>query len=508
MGHMSLSPSEADPSRRNFLKSSAGAAAAAVAAGISPQVMAAEESKRSGGKTNLLFILCDQWRASAVSWEDEQLRTPNLEALAKDGVVFNRAYAANPVCTPNRSCILTGRHSHQHGMITNSLMLPPAEKCWPEVFKDAGYATHYIGKWHMDGEPKPGFVPPGWRRRGFETFEGFNRGHIYHRHWGFDNEGEPLPFERGGDPYYEPTLQAELTMDFIREQQPKNPWACFVSWGPPHTPFNPPDSFDKYSAEDIEPPANVPEAHKAKAKKELAGYYGLCESLDHELGRILKCLEEQGAAEDTLIVFTSDHGELAGCHGKYRKGEPENESLQIPLVISHKAKIKGGRTSEVLFNSIDHFPTLLSLCGLKDPGTATGSDLSAFVTGAKPDTEGPTSIYCEGKVTGSPAEGEKPGRAAKGKGGKAVPTAWRTIVTPERKLTVRGSWDNVEHLFDVKADPLEQKNLVDEAKYSDEIAALTKQLKKMAKETGDTFPLRPLSAQKEYTEEEAATAFN
>ena len=170
--------------RRSFL------ASAALGAGSLARADPAE-------RTNLLFVLADQWRSSAFGFgSDAVVRTPNLDRLGAQGANWKRAYAANPVCTPNRACILTGRYSHQTGMIRNDLQLPPGETCWPEVFRSAGYATHYVGKWHMDGTGKPGFVPPGWRRRGFETFEGFNRGHVYHRPWGFGDAGEPLAPKR------------------------------------------------------------------------------------------------------------------------------------------------------------------------------------------------------------------------------------------------------------------------------------------------------------------------
>ncbi|MCH7790309.1 MAG: sulfatase-like hydrolase/transferase, partial [Acidobacteria bacterium] len=135
---------------------------------------------------NLLFVLTDQWRFSAFGHgSDEIVRTPHIDDLAASGVLCTSGYSANPLCTPNRASILTGRYAHQHGLTTNDLMLPPQEVCWPQSFRDSGYATHYIGKWHIDGPEKPGFVPPGWRRRGFDTFEGFNRGHFYHRQSGY-----------------------------------------------------------------------------------------------------------------------------------------------------------------------------------------------------------------------------------------------------------------------------------------------------------------------------------
>ena len=487
-------------SRRSFLQqTSAAAATAPVLSNLQSHVSAADQKQTP---PNVLFVLADQWRFSAFGHStDEVVRTPHIDQLAEEGVNFERAYAANPVCTPNRTCLLTGRHSHQHGMFANNLMLPPEEICWPELFEKAGYATHYVGKWHMDGPAKPGFVPRGWRRRGFQTFEGFNRGHVYHKHWGFDNEGNPL--EKSVDPlpnpYYEPILQTDLALDFM-EKNKDNPFCCYLSWGPPHTPFNPPKKFERYSPDEIKHRPNVPQAHLNRATKDLVGYYGLCESLDHQMGRLMTYLKDSGLATNTLVIFSSDHGELAGSHGKYRKSEPEDESLHVPLIMRMPGKLAAGQKSQALFNSIDVMPTMLSLCGLEDPGTCTGRDLSAIATGQSNDM--PESIYCEGKLNSSQPDPKNANRQQK----NAPANTWRTVVTNRHKLIVRSDWDNVEGLYDLHNDPFEMNNLSGDPNHRETQADLIDELRRWAKETGDTFPLQPKIAKAKYTDEEAAQA--
>ena len=451
---------------------------------------------------NLLFILADQWRASALGvGSDEIVRTPHIDRLASQGVHWQRAYASNPVCTPNRSCILTGRFSHQHGMITNNLMLPPSEVCWPEVYRAAGYATHYIGKWHMDGVEKPGFVPHGWRRRGFDTFEGFNRGHTYHKHWGFDNDGGPIAekWNANGRVYYEPSLQTDLAIDFMRQYQDQ-PFCCYVSWGPPHTPFNPPDAWDKYTSSDIRLRPNVPKDHQQRARKDLARYYGLCESLDFEMGRLLEFLDESGLADNTLLVFTADHGELAGSHGKYRKSEPEDESLNVPLIMRMPGRIKSGLQSQTLCNSIDLMPTMLTLCGLTTPEACVGRDLSGAIAGQgiAPDVE---SVYTEGKVNSGPPQENDSGRRNRRR--PETSNAWRSLVTRRYKLTVRGGFDNVERLIDLENDPFEQENLAGDPQRRAVQDDLIGELRRWAQETGDVFPQVPIAAKAMYTDAEA-----
>ena len=446
-------------------------------------------------RPNLLFVLADQWRRSAFGFgSDPVVRTPNFDRLAREGANWTRAYAANPVCTPNRACILTGRHSHQTGMIRNDIQMPPGETCWPDVFRSHGYATHYVGKWHLDGEEKPGFVPPGWRRRGFATFEGFNRGHIYHKPWGFDDEGGPLPVRRhsDADPYYEPALQTDLAIRFMARHS-EQPFACYLSWGPPHTPFRPPASHDLYDQREIVLRANVPDEHAARAAKELAGYYGLCESLDHQMGRIMAFLEETGMAATTLVVFTSDHGELAGSHGMYRKGQPEDESLHVPLLMRLPGAIAEGVEPGTLASSVDLMPTMLSLCGLPAQGSCVGRDLSGAVVRGSADP-GVDSLYCEGKVSS--------GKDAPPNANSPHQGPWRTVVTQRHKLTVRSDFANVQSLYDLRDDPFELRNLAGRADARSVQSDLVGELRDWAARTEDPFPARPPSARVSYPDPE------
>src|SRR5581483_4775560 len=347
--------------RRLFLKS-------AFAAGLSQTDAAAAQP------TNVLFILADQWRSSAFSHAgDPVVETPHFDQLVSQGIRLSRMYASNPVCTPNRSCIITGRYSHQHGMTHNNIMLPPNETSVADLFSRAGYATHYVGKWHMDGAGRPGFVPPGWRRRGFQTFEGFNSGHYYPtgaRY--FTNDGKLL-----WPDVYEPTYQTDLAMTFIKRNL-DHPFYCYLSWGPPHAPYRPPKDWDRYDPAKLKWRPNVPEETRndPRTRRWAAGYYGSCAALDHELGRLMRFLAESRLAERTLVVFTSDHGDMLGSHAAYHKSKPEDESLHVPLFMRLPGRIPERQTTPVLASSIDLAPTILSICGVKRLPNATGRDLS------------------------------------------------------------------------------------------------------------------------------------
>ena len=456
--------------RRQFLTTAAAAR------------LAAQQSSRP---PNVLFVLVDQWRFSAFSHSTDPLvQTPHIDRLASQGALFRRAYATNPVCTPNRSCIVTSRYCHQHRMVGNDIMLPPDNTpCLGEVFQAGGYDTHYVGKWHMDGDERPGFVPRGWRRRGFETFEGFNRGHFYYESPTFTNDGGPLPIDG-----FEPVGQADLAIRYMRGRAAGGrPFFCYLSWGPPHTPYRPPEGYRKY----LEPGAklewrdNVPEEWRESelGRKELGGYYGLCEALDDEMGRVLKFLDESGLADDTIVVFTADHGDMHGSHNQTRKGKPEDESLHVPLMVRWPKRIAPAKL-DTLATSIDLMPTLISMAGLKVPGHCEGRDLSTALVEGRPLQV--DSLYTQGQMTNAEKQ-------------------WRALVTPTHKLAIYGAGQTTK-LFNLERDPYELTNLAGKREHKALQADLHAQLLKKAKETGDPFPAAAPKAKVLYTDEEAERA--
>lgn len=467
--------------RREFLVS-------ASAAGV---VAAAENNATSKRKTNVLFILADQWRFSAFGHAgDPNVRTPHFDRLRQEGIDFQQTYAANPLCTPNRSCILTSRYSHQTGMTVLDIQLPPDEPTMTQVFADSGYSTHYVGKWHMDGPAKPGFVPPGWRRRGIGTFEGFNRGHYYPTGaMYFTNEGKLVHPD-----VYEPTYQTDLAMSFIKKNA-NRPFFCYLSWGPPHTPYNPPPNWKIYDADKIQWRPNVPDELRRDTwvRNALAGYYGLCSSLDDELGRLLKFLKEQNLEEDTLLVFTSDHGDMLASHGAYYKSKPEEESLHVPLLMRLPQKIKPGAATDTLTSSIDLMPTILSICGLATPKGAMGRNLAPVALGLK--SKKLESIYAAGQMrqvtaTGAVAlkandDGADPSR--RGSPGISQGMEWRALVTEEHKLVTLCD-GRTAGLFHRRSDPYELKNLTDDKNAKSLLRHLQAQMKIKGASVDDRFP--------------------
>jgi arylsulfatase A-like enzyme len=459
--------------RRTFLKATGAAALAASLPGCQrvPPV-----------RWNLLFVLADQWRFAALDpVSGSPIHAPNIDRLAEQGLRCSRAYAANPVCAPSRASIMTGRLPHQHGVIENQLTLPPSERGFARSFADAGFDTHYIGKWHLDGAARPGFVPPGWRRHGFETFEGFNRGHRYERPRTFTNEGELLTPE-----VFEATYQTDRAIHFM-ETHRADPFFCFLSWGPPH-----PASFGARASmrfASTEPPwrANVPARFRERRalRSVLGSYYDLCERLDDEMGRLLAALEGAGLAERTLVVFTSDHGDMLGSHGLLHKEHPYEESVRVPLILRMPGRIRPSSESEALVSGIDLMPTLTRLCGLGAPETCTGRDLSAVLLGEGAATPA-SSIYCQGRMGEAKPVGRHLGQGA-----------WRAVVTERHKLVVDETGKALL-AFDLAQDPQELENLAEGAAHVALIEDLEQQLEAWKSRTNDPFPGPVAAAQRAY----------
>jgi arylsulfatase A-like enzyme len=472
-------------SRRTFLGGALGTAAAVAGPGLS--WLGCNGEATPAERPNLLFVLADQWRFCAFGdGEDGGPATPHMLQLASQGTRFTRSYAANPVCAPSRASLITGRHAHLHRVIDNDLMLPPDEPGLAEAFDRAGYATHYIGKWHLDGPAKPGFVPPGWRRRGFRTFEGFNRGHRYTDPISFANDGSVVRPEK-----LEYEYQTDRALDFLRgaRSRPEQPFFCFLSWGPPHQPEPPArlSNPERFASRPAPWRLNVPPRlrENPNLRAYLGGYYDLCEALDREMGRLLAGLDELGLADDTLVVFSSDHGDMIGSHGLRWKKHPFEESLGVPLMLRWPGRIPAGRYTKALASGVDLLPTLHGLCGLETPASCSGRDLSQVARGG--DEARDASVYAAGRMTDGPER------------------EWRALVTQRYKLVIRAPW-RASHLYDLEHDPFERTNLVDEpghAKTRDELLARAREWKER---TRDPFPKPSPRARESYADAETTQA--
>lgn len=450
--------------RRKFIKN-ISAATAAIA--LSPAIPACATKRK---KPNIVYILTDQWRASATGYAgDPNVRTPNIDRLAQESYNFRNAVSVCPVCTPYRASLLTGRYPTSTGMFFNDLHLPPAEYCIGDALTEAGYKTAYIGKWHLDGHGRHVFIPPE-RRRGFEYWKVAECDHNYnHSHYYAGKSPEKL-FWDGYDVY----AQTKDAQQYITDQaETGEPFALFVSYGTPHFPHHtaPEELKALYPPEELRLPVNVPESMKEQAALEAQGYYAHCQALDDSIKDLLVTLDEKGLREDTIMVFTSDHGEMLGSHGVRPKAKqvPLNESAGVPFLLRYPA-IHGneGKLIDLPINTPDIFPTLFGLAGLEIPGTIEGDDLSYVIRGGS-EPENHAALYMQV----APWE-----RGEYGKEYRALKTPGYTYVR-----ALDGPW----LLFDDVNDPFQMNNLVSRPEYADILTDLDNRLQKMLIKIDDDF---------------------
>ena len=400
-------------------------------------------------RPNLLFMVADTWRGQTLpSAGDADIVAPNLARLAKQSVDFRRAYTSYPVCCPARAAMLTGKFPHAAGVTRNHSLLPVEQPTMSAELKRAGYRTGYIGKWHLDGGENPGFVPPS-RRRGFDYWAAYN---LAHQHYGSVYfRDTPEPVRPGG---FEPDFQTGLAIDFLRKET-KQPFFLYLSWVAPHAPYTPPARHAIYDPAKIHLRPNVPESSKAAARADLPGYYGLCTAVDENLGRVLAELDRSGRAEETIVVFTSDHGHMLASHGIEGIDFPYEEACRIPLLVRYPRRLKPRAEKEALVSNVDYAPTLLALCGVQAPPGMQGRNLANWLTGR--GGERPEPIYAYGSL-GTPEE-------------------WRMIVRGPHKLVINSKW-KATHLFDLHRDPYEMRNLVENRSESRKRDQLYNQLRR------------------------------
>ncbi|MCD6361924.1 MAG: sulfatase, partial [Armatimonadetes bacterium] len=338
-------------------------------------------------RPNLLFVFADQMRAQDCGFMGSgEVRTPHLDRIAREGVTFTNAVSTCPVCTPYRASLLTGRYPLSLGMVQNDVRLSTEVTSIAHVLRDEGYRTGYVGKWHLDGQYRGGFTPPGPRRQGFDYWRVANCNHDYLRGYYYADDPEPV-FMEG----YDADWQTDQAMQFIRETA-GDAFCLFLSWGPPHNPcWVMPEEYKLYAPGDVTLRPNVPVELADEARGEIAGYWSHITALDRNMGRLMDCLEETGVADDTIVVFTSDHGDMLGSQGMARKQKPFEESLMVPFVLRWPGRAPAGLRCDTLINAPDVMPTLLSLMGAPVPDTVEGADLSHAALGEPGDE--PTSAF-------------------------------------------------------------------------------------------------------------------
>ncbi len=340
-------------------------------------------------KPNVLFILTDQWRASAVGYDGNPVvKTPDLDRFSEESVNFVNTVSVAPVCTPYRASLLTGKYPTSTGMFLNDIYLPSEEVCMAEIYKDAGYNTAYLGKWHLDGHGRLTNVAPE-RRQGFDFWKGLECSHDYNHMPYYENDDPEMKFWEGYSPF---AISKEAQKYMEDHHNNDKPFLLFVSLATPHFPHHsaPEEYKDMYPFQDIQLPANVPDSLKNIALKEIQGYYAHCTATDKAIGELIQKTKDLEISDNTIIVFTSDHGEMMGSHGRlpFRKQLAFDESARVPFLISYPGigKNKGTRMKAPI-TTPDILPSLLSLSDIEIPETIEGYDLSEMIKSPNPEAD-------------------------------------------------------------------------------------------------------------------------
>lgn len=447
-------------------------------------------------RPNIVFLFADQMRADVLGcYGNKTVPTPNLDAMAQNGMVFDNAISTWPVCSPYRAMLLTGLHPMANGTVSNDVGYKDGLPSIAAACREHGYETGYIGKWHLEWNRDP-FVPPD-RRMGFDYWAVNNCTHQYMDHFYCTDTPERIHFKG-----YDAVVQTDLAVDYIATNKDK-PFCLFVSWGPPHDPYNkvPQEYKDRIPVENIALRDNVeereivdwliardtpsPSVAKRRAarrailddnerlkQEQLQGYYAHTAALDDCLGRIRKALRDQNIDKDTILVFASDHGDMLGSHRMALKQMPFEESIRVPFIMEYPGAVPAGQRTDALLAPIDIMPTLLSMAGVSCP-EVDGKNIAEAARGGQSDQQDAVLIA---KMTGGIYGG--------GPYCFNAITPWRGVRTKRYtyvNLIGYGPW----LLYDNWEDPCQLHNLVAQPGYEALAGKLEQRMRELMAEAGD-----------------------
>ncbi len=446
------------------------------------------------GKPNILLIQSDQQRWDSLGcYGVDWIQTPHLDSLAEGGMVFDACYVNNPVCTPSRASMFTGKHLPGHGVYRLHDVLPDNEILFPEHLRNAGYATALFGKLHVSGRmqeeqerhPHDGFDTYEWCMEASISMDSPYNGYSQWLHkkspefWNtLKTQGRKLkhiPRE-----YHFTHWAAERTIDFIENRDTNKPFFCMMSVFDPHNPYDDyPSEYAVRVDQDKMPSTQISISETNHTIGALAreqkdgylgpytsfteedflqmriGYYASVALLDDEVGKVLAALERQGIAEETLVIFVSDHGDMLGDHGLLVKGAFFYEScVRVPLIIRQPGVVPSNTRSQALVQPHDLAATILSTAGLpEDQINALMPDSRDIRKAQKHCHETAVCLY---RQTGIDAKGRY-----------FEPPLLGTMITDGRyKMNIYPQDTKINHgvqgqLFDLNEDPLEQTDLWD-----------------------------------------------
>lgn len=474
--------------RRTFLKTAA-VGVAGLPSLINSRTMTIP---RESGSPNIVFIMADQLRYQALGYTgDDKAITPNIDKLAAECTDIENFVVSMPVCCAYRATLLTGKYVSSTGMVINELRMNTSHRFLAQCLSEAGYETGYIGKWHLYanqlGHHKDAvnsYTPPGEHRLGFDGewaaygFHHENYGTYYHK-----DSPEKIFY---GEDVFEPDAQTDMSIDYIkRKAKEDKPFFLVLSIGTPHNPWTkeniPEKYYDMFKDTAFPVPPNYSDEldpygdawsnidkDPEKLQDWMRIYYAMTTNLDWNVGRLRDCIYEQGIAEDTMFIFTSDHGEMFGAQGRMKKNIFYDESARVPFLISWPGKINEGSKLDLAMSNVDIMPTLLGLAKVDVPEEVEGMDLSSNILG-------------KGGAEPRAAFLQNMGACATWEDGHE----WRAL-RDKRYTYATYRVDGKELLFDNQEDPYQMKNLADDPAHSKTLAEFRLMLKEKMTELNDT----------------------
>ena len=426
------------------------------------------------GRPNLLFIFADAFRFSAAGARAgfDPVLTPNLNRLASQGATLTHAVSNFPLCSPYRAMLLTGQYPFRNGVTGNCCSMPGCENnylrpdapTFTDALASAGYSIGYVGKWHLEKPQEPyigpadrlgyfwnEFTPPE-RRHGVGFWCAYNTydNHFQPEYW---ITGMPRSTRHRADAW-SPKFETDVGLAFLENdraqfRRPDEPFALFLSFNPPHTPFEqvPPDLLTLYNgrrATDLLVRPNVDFNDQSLpsriARHYVSNYFAMITGIDAQVGRMLEALDSANLADDTLVVFTSDHGEMMGSQRLMYKGFAYDESIRVPFFARLPGKIPAGHVSDALLSAPDVMPTLLDTLGLADhtPAGIEGVSRAGELDGSQRTSRADSSFLL------NPADG------------------WRGVRTERYTFTFLPDQTTGAQLFDNLIDPYQMHDCASE----------------------------------------------
>ena len=478
-----------------------------MATGLIPYALTAQE------QPNILFIMTDDHAAAAVSAYSQRLiSTPNLDRLAREGMVFDNCFAVNSISAPSRACILTGKHSHKNGVVVFN-EFDGSQQTLPKLLQEAGYATSMIGKWHLTSDPT-----------GFDYWNIFPGQGLYYNPILYTEEGGVR--YRGG---YATNVVTDIAIEHLKSLPKDRPFFMMCHHKAPHRPFQPredlrkkyegrtfplPETFwDEYESREkalkgnkmtiaewftrsdlkLTPPKGLPadslaawlkvspqelevdgkiltgkELIQYKYNRYMQDYLACVEAVDESIGEILDYLDSSGLAENTTVVYTSDQGFFLGEHGLFDKRYMYEESIRMPLIVRYPSVAKKGERCEEIVTNVDFASTLLDAAGVDIPKDMQGYSFMPLLEGKSPRKWQDSFYY---RYYHDPNEHGTPAHYGVRTQDYKLIHYWRL-----------GYWE----LFDMKNDPMELKNVYSDPSYAKVKKQLHKELERLRKKLDDT----------------------